>query len=343
MRHHLILFSSLVLAFPSAGKDDVLLITSPELKESWQPFADWKKKNGKSVRIVTTSEIDKKFKGPDIQEKIRLCVRQSIDENKTRWIILGGDSQPGGKGIVPDRDTVHQNMWGKNTDIPTDIYYLSPTNWDADNDGIYGEFKDDQEAITYPDGTVGLGRIPVRTIDDVKAYTDKVISYESKYPAGDFKNTFTYTCTVPGAYPKVRRSWDDHVSKALAPHGGGKMSRYFAHKTPWDKDKPGDHQLSPANWIEMINARTTGKFHFHGHGLHHCWVLEDHEMFHQKKHVQKAHQQRRLPPLSPPSPASRATTMPKKDPCISESMLRIPKRRSHRHRRPLPGGKNPTS
>jgi hypothetical protein len=78
----------------------VLLITSPELAEAWQPFADWKKSQGKPTRIVTTRQIDAKFEGPDIQEKIRRCVRKHVDDLGTQWIILGGDSQPGGKGHV---------------------------------------------------------------------------------------------------------------------------------------------------------------------------------------------------------------------------------------------------
>lgn len=310
--------SSLTLAAEKQSVD-VLLVTSVELEKSWQPFVEWKAKGGKSVKVVSTTTIAKSFKGPDIQEKIRQCVRQHIDTEGTRWVILGGDSQPGGEGVVPDRDTVHENMWGKKTDIPTDIYYLSPTNWDADGDGVYGEFKDDREAITYPEGRVGLGRIPVRSAADVRAYTDKVVSYESNYPKGDFSNTMVYTCTVPGAYAKVRRSWDDHVSKALP---DGKMSRYFAHKTPWDKDRPGDFQLNCENWIEMINVGVVGKFHFHGHGLIEGWALEGHEMF-TAQQVSKLKNKDAYPVITTVS-CFTGHYDAKKDPCIAESMLRVP-------------------
>ncbi|MGB0992028.1 MAG: C25 family cysteine peptidase [Akkermansiaceae bacterium] len=297
----------------------VLLITPSNLKKSWNDFAKWKTDHGKPTKIITTEEISKSFKGPDLQEKIRLCVRQYIEKHNTRWIILGGDSLPGGKGIVPDRDTVHQTRWGKNTDIPTDIYYLSPTNWDADGDGIYGEFTDDKKAITYPDGSVGLGRIPVRTAADVKAYTDKIISYESNYPKGDFKNTFVYTCTVRGAYAKVHRSWDDHLSKLLPEKN---MSRFFADKTPWDKSSPGDFQLNNQNLSELINKKSTGKLHIHGHGLRHGWVLEKHQMFTQKE-VSKLTNKNAYPIITTVSCFTGHYDAPK-DPCISESMLRMP-------------------
>lgn len=298
----------------------VLLITSEELAPAWGPFSDWKAKREKPTKVVTTAEIATAYQGVDLQEKIRLCVRDHIDHHGTRWVVLGGDSLPGGKGVVPDRDTVHRTMWGKSTDIPTDIYYLSPTNWDADGDGVYGEFQDDREAISYPDGSVGLGRIPVRTDADVAAYTDKVISYESKYPAGKFAETMVYTCTVQGAYAKVRRSWDDHVSSALP---NGNMSRYFANQTPWDKERPGDYEIDPSNWIAMIDAKKTGKFHFHGHGLIDCWVLEGHQKF-SKQHVDRLTNQDAYPVITTVS-CFTGHYDAAKDPCISESMLRMPK------------------
>ena len=149
----------------------VLLITSPELAEAWKPFAAWKKQLGKPVRILTTRQIADRYEAPDLQEKIRRCVRNHTDHLGTRWIILGGDSEKDGRGVVPDRDTVHHTKFGDYDDIPADIYYLGKKDWDADNDGIYGEWEDDRESIDYPDGNVGLGRIPVRTAADVKAYT----------------------------------------------------------------------------------------------------------------------------------------------------------------------------
>ena len=300
-------------------KASVLLLTSSELKDAWLPYAEWKKKQGKPVEIVTITEIEAKYEALDIQEKMRLCVREHIEKHGVRWVVLGGDSLPDGGGIVPDRDTVHRNMWGDKRDIPTDIYYISPTNWDADGDGVYGEFEDDKEAITYPDGTVGIGRIPVRTEADIKAYTDKVISYEARYPKDGFKDNMIYTCTVKGAYPKVMRGWDEYVSKVLTE---GEMARYFADETPWDGEDKGSYQLSPENWIKMINEKKTGKLHFHGHGFLRGWVLEGKEMF-TKRHVEQLTNKDAYPVITTVS-CFTGYYDAVKDPCISESMLRIP-------------------
>ncbi|MDH3582757.1 MAG: C25 family cysteine peptidase [Phycisphaerae bacterium] len=253
-----------------AKRTSVLLITADQLAAAWEPFARWKTRGGKRTKILTVDRIDRAYRGENIQEKIRRCVRDHIDNHGTRWVVLGGDSLPGGKGLVPGgHRTVHAQ---EQAGIPTDIVYLSKTNWDADGDGVYGEWEDDRDAISYPDGTVGLGRVPVRTAADVAAFTDKVVAYESRYPATDFAKQMIYTCTVSPAYPKVRRSWDGFVSKAWE---GGRVGRFFSRETPWDKEgRPGSHELSAGNLTDLINGKTTGKLHIHGHGHLPSWVLE---------------------------------------------------------------------
>ena len=299
-------------------RGDVLLVTSSELADSWKPFIEWKTKIGKNVSLVTISHIAQTYQGVDIQEKIRICVRENID-NGTKWVILGGDSLPGDRGVVPDRDTVHINAWGQFYDIPTDIYYISPTNWDTDKDGIYGEIIDDSSDITYPDGTIGLGRIPVRSKEDVIAYTKKVISYESNYPKGDFTNNMIYACSVEQAQPKLRRSWDDHISKVFR---NGQVIRHFINRKTELGDPAEVPSLTPENWVNMINSKQAGKLHLHGHGFLHCWQLENYKEF-TADHVNLLTNKDAYPIITTVSCFTGhfdAAT----DPSISESMLRAP-------------------
>ena len=298
--------------------DKALLVTAESLVAAWGPFVEWKKSRGIEVEVVSIQTIAEEEKGPDVQEKIRRFVQKKISEESIRWLILGGDSLPGGKGLVPDRDTFQSCMWGNEADIPTDIYYLSATNWDADGDGIYGEFEDDQEAITYPDGTVGLGRIPVRSVADVLAYTEKVVAYESRSPSPDFANSFLYTCTEKAAYAKVRRSWDDSVSKAWAE---GKVSRYFADETPWDSEKAGDYEMSAANWVKLFNEGRFGKMHLHGHGLLEGWVMEGRKSLFGFREVAQLKNKDAYPIVTTVS-CFTGHYDAKKDPSIGEAMLR---------------------
>jgi len=302
----------------STGKAIVLLITGDEIASAWKPFARWKTRRGKATRIVTVGQIEQQYKADCIQEEIRLCVRDHIDNRGTRWVILGGDCLPGGKGLVPGgHTTIHAQ---EKEGIPTDIVYLSKTDWDADGDGVYGEWTDDSNAISYGDGSVGLGRVPVRSGADVAAFTDKVIAYESQYPTCGFAKQMIYTCTDKPAYPKVRNSWDGYVSKVW---DGGHVGRFFSAETPWDEDgKPGSHQLSAENLVALINGKTIGKLHIHGHGFLPVWILEDSKFG--AKHVAQLRHEGAYPLITTVS-CFTGQYDGKEDPSIVESMIRQPK------------------
>lgn len=296
---------------------DVLLITGDEIAKAWVPFARWKTANGKLTKIVTVGQIKRDFNADSIQEKIRLCVRDHIENHKTRWVILGGDCLPGGRGLVPGgHRTVHA---AEPKGIPTDIVYLSESNWDADGDGIYGEFDDDREAIAYPDGSVGLGRIPVRTAEDVQAFTEKVIAYESNYPTDQFATSMVYTCTDRPAYPKVRNSWDGYLSGVW----NGKMDRFFSAETPWDEEgEPGSYPLSAENVVDLFNQKSTGKLHIHGHGHLPAWVLEKSQFT--SKHANQLKNDGAYPLITTVS-CNTGEYDSKQDPSIVERLLRLPK------------------
>lgn len=297
-----------------------LLVTAASLSEAWVPFVVWKESQGIAVEVVSVEEIDGTVEGPDLPEKIRRYVQAQIADEGLHWLVLGGDSLPGGEGLVPDRDTFHETVWGRDSSVPTDIYYLSPTDWDADGDGVYGEFEDDREAITYPDGRIGLGRIPVRTVADVAAYTAKVVAYESGSTGGFFDQSFLYTCTVAGAYPKVRRSWDESVSEVLPEVA---VERYFAHETPWDEQSPGDYPLNTENWINLFNEKRVGKMHLHGHGHLPGWVMEDNRSLFTFDHVDQLRNEGAYPIITTVS-CFTGHFDAESDPSIAEAILRAP-------------------
>lgn len=312
-----LIFLLFALTIPSHAekKSGILIVSPPSLKAAWEDYAEMRSSDSRTATVVDTDEIEAGFEGPDIQEKIRRCVRQHIDEHQVRWVILGGDSTPEG-GLVPDRDTFHQNMWGEDRDIPTDIYYLSPSDWDHDQDGIFGEWEEDRKAISYPDGSTAIGRIPVRTEADVKAYANKVRHYlESQ----DEPGSLTFTCAVSGAYPKVSRSGQELIP---AKWPEGKIQFLFSDFSSWDGEKKGDYDLTPEHLIEQMNEGTVNKWHLHGHGFHDRWVLEDDASF-LTRNVKELKNLDRLPVITTVSCFTghfdRET-----DPCITEALLRHP-------------------
>ena len=314
-----LLSMSFSLFATSKRPDTVLLICHDSHVQAWQTFANWKTSIGKSTKIISTKTIAEKYNGKDIQEKIRLCCVDHIKNNGTKWVILGGDSQPGGKGLVPDRDTAHRNMFAKYNDIPTDVYYLSEKNWDANGDGIYGVWGQDNANISYINTKATIGRIPIRTVADIKAYTDKIIAYESKYPEKNFASNMVYTCPERGAYNKL------HTSKNELGESwkGGQLMQYFGNKTPWDKKRAGDHELLPNNWVSLINNKSTGKMHIHGHGFLPVWVLEKKQTVNARHVNQLKNENAYLTMTTVSCFTGQYDSV--KDPSITESMLRKPK------------------
>jgi len=296
---------------PLVAVEKALLISPPELVEAWTDYAELRE--DVSVEVVSTDQIAKEFKEGDLPEKIRLRVRKGIDEGGVKYVILGGDSSPEG-GLVPDRDTFHKNMWGNDQDIPSDVFYLSPTNWDADGDGVFGEWEDDRDAITYPDGSVGIGRIPVRTKEDVENYGKKVLAYLATEEGGDL----AMTCAVAGAYAKVHRSGSEFISQKWKE---GEVKFLFNDFTSWDEEgKKGSYDLSPNNLSEQMNSGEVNKWHVHGHGLIDRWQLESDTKF-SYENVDALKNGDRLPVITTVS-CFTGQFDSEKDPCISEAMLR---------------------
>ncbi len=252
------------------GRSDILLITSDQLKPAWQDFAVWKTRTGRPTKIVTVAEIEDAYEGKDIQQKIRNCCLQHIELDETGWVILGGDSRARRGGHVPDRDSNHLCFY-KYRNLPTDAYYVSEGNWDANHDEVYGCFEEDLSAVDYTNPAACIGRIPVRTMADVQAYTRKVIEYESRYPDGAFANRMVVACAVPHANRKL------HTSCSLVSDCwlNGNVQQFFTDRSPWDLDVDGDYDLSVENWVALFNDRQAAKIHMHGHGLIQQWVLEN--------------------------------------------------------------------
>lgn len=300
-----------------ANRADVLVITSSDLAEAWNKFAIWKTQTGRPTKIISIDEISENFEGEDIQQKIRQCCLDHIAESGTSFVILGGDSS-GDEGCVPDRDTDHSTCKMLPYDnIPTDVYYISEKNWDANDDGVYGSFEDDMEAIAYTNPKACIGRIPVRTIEDVAAYTDKVIAYESKYPVGRFANRMVYTCPEEHAYPKL-----DTSAKTLTENWKGDIQKFYANATPWDDQNEGDYDLTPATWAKMINDRDAAKIHMHGHGLLPLWVLEGRSRL-TNSTVSTLENKNAYPVITTVSCLT-GQFDDDRDPCIAESLIRLP-------------------
>ncbi|MBU0498043.1 MAG: PKD domain-containing protein [Candidatus Thermoplasmatota archaeon] len=163
------------------GANDYVIITLDSLTSAVNSLKNWEQSKGKSVQVVTTSDINTQYTGYDLQEKIRNFLRENYPSSA--WgihdVLFVGDYND-----VPMRRTAQNLGYGS---PETDFYYAELTlpdsqSWDADSDHQYGENSD---PIDYY-GEVNVGRIPWSDPAIVQHICEKSVAYEQNNDP-DFK------------------------------------------------------------------------------------------------------------------------------------------------------------
>ncbi len=181
---------------------DLLIIAPKEFENELKPLIIHKNSVGIQSILVSTEKIyDEMFwYGRDDAEKIKYFIKTAIDEWDIEYVLLIGGRKTQGVAESWWLPIRYSNLQRKYGDYPenkflTDLYFADIyddeghfSSWDTDNDGIFGEWKEDSNAEDildlYPD--VFLGRIPCRTKNDVQIAVEKIISYE----LGEFSDTW---------------------------------------------------------------------------------------------------------------------------------------------------------
>ncbi len=174
-----------------------LIVTSDELAPVFQSLADYHTAHGLPAVVVTVEWIRENYRqGVDLQETIRMFIREAYERWGIEYLLLGGDTD-----IIPAR-YAYSTFYppGGHTDIPTDLYYSClDGNWNADGDDLFGE---PYLSVYTPGDDVDLasdvfcGRAPVSNVADAQAFVDKVIAYESAPAGSDWTNRFLFAAEV---------------------------------------------------------------------------------------------------------------------------------------------------
>jgi len=157
---------------------DYVIITLPELESSVASLKTWKQYLGYPVEVVTISWITSHYQGVDIQEQIRNFLIEKYSVSSLAYVLFVGSIRSIPLRIcypLPSEFTDH---------VSTDYYYADLTgDWDADHDGVYGEYSDD---IVDFIPEVSVGRIPCDNPVLVRQICQNIIRYEQV--TGTWKN-----------------------------------------------------------------------------------------------------------------------------------------------------------
>jgi len=242
---------------------EYVIITNEALVPAFERFANWKRRKGMTVGIITIEYIKAQYSGDltsgiyDIPGKVRQFLKNSYAAG-TRYVLIGGD-----ENIVPARYAcVNENNDTYDYKIPTDYYYSELNgNWNYDGDQYYGEYQGDK--VTF-DQQLYVGRLLCSTKEHVNNWTYKVFLYEKNPGRGDFP--YLRKLFFTQADQLQQGSWDNHVYP--------KMNSIFTTKTVFNEklngvDNPNSPQLpqfpSGTNVMNELN-NNYGLVSFMGHG-----------------------------------------------------------------------------
>ncbi|MBF0499625.1 MAG: PEGA domain-containing protein [Candidatus Riflebacteria bacterium] len=156
---------------------EYVIITPLRYASIFQQLADWKTAKGVPTRVISLEWVLKNYQGKDVPVQIREFIKDAKKTWNVKWVLLGGDTEDKEGALIPVRYARSGIRGG--TDIPSDLYYANlDGTWDGNNNGIYGEPKDNCDLIPE----VFIGRASVDSREDASTFVQKVLNYEKSPP-----------------------------------------------------------------------------------------------------------------------------------------------------------------
>jgi hypothetical protein len=182
--------------YPLNNEYDLLIIAPEEFSEDLQRLVEHKNNHGVNTLLKFTGEIYSEIDGRDKPEKIKLFIKDSIEQFNIKYVLLVG----GLKSLIYAKPKDDMNQGSSAWYVPVrysntrelepgylcDLYYADIykengvfDDWDSNGNDIFAEWKDFNPDVLdlYPD--VAVGRLACRNNIEVKDVVDKIIKYES--------------------------------------------------------------------------------------------------------------------------------------------------------------------
>ncbi len=248
-----------------------LIITNEEMAPTFQVLADFKTAMGLPSVVVTRESIAANNRnGADIQETMRMYIRDAYTLWGVEHVLLGGDTD-----ILPPR-YIRNSFYPVNgaTMIPCDLYFAClDGNWNADGDALFGEPLKTPEPGDLVDFAeeVYVGRATVSDIAAAAVFVNKVITYETTAANSPWTNRVLFAAEVlfPSDYDGVSIPIMDGAKfshQQVIDHIIPCTDMEYTRMYETDVENPWDAPLSRAALIDTLNTGHYGIFNQIGHG-----------------------------------------------------------------------------
>ncbi|WP_428667162.1 type IX secretion system sortase PorU [Runella sp.] len=181
----------------SLATPDMVIITAPVWQKQAQKLADFRQQNdGLEVKVVTTAQVYNEFSSgqPDPTAMRDLAkYLNNKQPNKLKYLLLFGDASYDFKNnlkalsgteianFVPTYESNESAHPVRSFSSDDYFGFLKP------DDGIW---KEDLEGNHTLD--IGIGRLPVKTIEEAEAVVNKLIRYNSKRSEGNWRQRIVF-------------------------------------------------------------------------------------------------------------------------------------------------------
>jgi len=155
---------------------------------AFNSYKTYRESNGQTIKCESLETLA----NPDA-DQIREFLKKNYSDGNQRYLLILGD-----ENLIPCKycyDYAYNNQIFK---VHSDYYYGDlEGDWDNDNDGKFGEFRDDKIDILNPEFLVG--RLPGSTLTEIDTIFNRTIAFEKE--KGSWKRNMLLTAGsvfVPG-------------------------------------------------------------------------------------------------------------------------------------------------
>jgi len=250
---------------------DLLIICHPEWQSEAERLATFRRSNdGLNVIVATTAQVYNEFSGGSMDyTAIRDFVKHLYDQQGIKHLLLLG------KGTYDYKDALNKKL---NT-VPI---YESRNSLDPlltySSDDYYGLLEDSEgywkESLSGDETLdIGIGRFPVKTIEEAAGVVDKLINYSSNMSLGKWKNKIVFVAD-DGDY-NIHQSQAHQLADFVdTTYINFETNRLFLDNFLQESTPSGEKSPEAKNAInEMVNSGAL-IVNYTGHGGESGWTQE---------------------------------------------------------------------
>ncbi len=170
---------------------DMVIVTHPNFLQQAQRLADFRESSsGLNVKVVTTNQIYNEFSSGSqdisaIRDFLKMLYERSTAQKSLRYLLLFGDASYDYKNRIKTNTNFVPSWQSPNSLHYTDTYAT---------DDFFGFLENHEGAQITDDVDIGIGRLPVTTVQEATNIVDKIIRYSTLSPAnqGDWRNMICF-------------------------------------------------------------------------------------------------------------------------------------------------------